>query len=50
MEDEKCLSCRLDEVEAGVVALSKIVAWVLIAGSLYVLYRSGVLNLEVLHG
>lgn len=50
MDDEKCVSCRLDDVEAGVIALSKVMVWMLIAGSLYALYRSGVLNLEILHG
>lgn len=50
MDDEKCVSCRLDDLEAGVIALSKVVAWLAVAASLYALYRSGVLNLEILHG
>jgi hypothetical protein len=50
IEDEKCLHCRVDELETWLAGLSAAVGWLLIAAAAYVLYKSGIVNLEVFHG
>lgn len=50
IEDEKCLHCRVNDLEDWLTALSATVAWSLLAAAGYALWKSGVLRLEVFHG
>lgn len=44
------LEYRLQELEDQLATVSMILGWLLLAGGVYLLVKTGMINLEVLHG
>lgn len=49
-QDGRCDGCRLDALEDQLMTVSSVLGWILLALSGYLLYKSGILRLELFHG
>lgn len=49
-EDQMCVQHRLDVIEDQLVTVSTVLGWLCLGLAVYLIYRSGLLNLEMLHG